>query len=102
MANIHNHRAVVDAARCTANCELVGVHGGQVVYDENREKVKRGISMIFLRDKHLYESLASLASLASIFNDGAIVDGVGCAPELELMGVHSGQVIHDVLQDKGK
>ncbi len=41
-------------------------------------------------------------SLASIYNDVAVVDAVHGATDLELVGVHGGLVVHDVLQDEGK
>ncbi len=42
------------------------------------------------------------ASLVNIYKDRAIVDAECCATDLELVGVHSRQVIHDVQQEKVK
>ena len=41
-------------------------------------------------------------SLASIYNDAAVVDAAHGATVLELVGVHGGLVVHDVHQEKVK
>ncbi len=42
------------------------------------------------------------ASLVNIYNDRAIENAPHCAIDLKLVSVHSGLVVHDVLQDEGK
>ncbi len=45
MVNIYKDRAIVDAACCAADFELVGVHGGQFVHDVLQEKGKKDINV---------------------------------------------------------
>ncbi len=43
--SVKNDGAVVDAARCTADLELVGVDGGQVVHDVLQKNGKKDINI---------------------------------------------------------